>query len=160
MAMMKQWVAVERKMRDGRVVFDLEGEVGGKDYWLRIAADGEVIEAEMPISSAPKAVRDAAAREVEGIELRRVQRDIDDGEVIFEVKGRVGKDRYTIRVSPVGEILGVEMPLGQVPQVSGTLRRMPWRESSSARRPGARRTKRGSSTGSRARSEKRNTGLR
>jgi uncharacterized membrane protein YkoI len=106
----------EQRNRDGRVVFDLEGEVGGEDCELRVSAGGEVLEAEMPASAAPEVVRAAALRAVEGILLEEAERDLDDGEVVYELRGRVGEDEYEVDVSAAGEVIEVEMPLSRAPE--------------------------------------------
>ena len=108
--------SAEQRGRDGRSYFRLRARLDGQQYDLRIWSDGEVVEAEMPPDRAPDVVKDAVARTVEGIRLTRVRRQIDNDLPVFDIEGRLGGEKYDMKIAPDGRVIEAEMPPDRAPE--------------------------------------------
>jgi len=115
----------ERETEDGLVVYDLEGEAGGKEYELEITADGTVLDVEVeeddedeeddddedkvPLAQVPQVVKDAAAKAVPGIVLEEAERETEGGQVVFNLEGEAGGKDYELEITAEGKVLEVEV---------------------------------------------------
>ena len=101
---------VELDIDDGEVVFNVDGRLGKKKIELRIAADGTVLNAELPLALVPRVILQAARNAVPGIDLDdEVDLKTRDGEVVYDFKGEVGDQDYELRISEAGVVLRVEV---------------------------------------------------
>jgi len=108
---------LEKKWRNGREVFDAEARIGKDEFDLRLATDGTLIEGELPVAAAPAPVILAAQKAVDGLDLRVLKLQDDDGQPVYEVEGRIGSDRYEIDITAAGELLDMRMPTSRVPEI-------------------------------------------
>ncbi len=97
----------ERKERDGRVYFDVEGRrPDGSEVELDLLLEGTAykiveIQRDIPWSEAPEAARSAAARSKEAFEpVRVIESTQTDGAVIYELfaEGKPEKPSLEVRV--------------------------------------------------------------
>jgi len=109
-----EWI--DKKRRGGQVVYDVHAKVGGTEYELRFAEDGRMIEAELPLASAPAPALDAAKSAVTGINLTELSAETDEGELVYSFEGRVEQDWYGVTVDAAGNIQLTEMPMSRVPE--------------------------------------------
>jgi uncharacterized membrane protein YkoI len=65
-------------------------------------------EKSIPLSEVPAAVKDAATAAVEGIVLTEAEVEKEDGQLVYELEGKVGEKEYEIEVSADGKVLEVE----------------------------------------------------
>ena len=85
------------------------GRLGRKKYDLRIAADGTVLEADLPLALVPRIITDAARNAVPGIDLDNdAKLETRDGEHVYEIDGDVGDRDYELRISAAGVVLRIE----------------------------------------------------
>ncbi|MEK7270232.1 MAG: hypothetical protein AAB215_04730 [Planctomycetota bacterium] len=106
---------VRRRMGDGETIYVLKGQAGKDSYEVEVRATGEVRQIDMPLSKAPKAVQDAAAKAAPGVNLRKdVEWEVNtEGEAYYDVRGKAGEKDVRIRIAEDGKILrreGLEAP--------------------------------------------------
>ncbi|MHC4506134.1 MAG: hypothetical protein ACYTFI_22800 [Planctomycetota bacterium] len=100
--------------RDGdRTYYKLKTRLGGREYDLRITAEGKVTEAEMPVDLAPQVVKEAAAKAVEGIVLSQVKLEPGRGGQLYDVEGRSGGRKYDLQILPDGQVIEIDGPGGK-----------------------------------------------
>ena len=107
---------VEQRRRGEGVEFDVRGTLGKKKFRLRIAADGTVLDAELPPDQAPQIVWDAASQTIPGIVLTEVRQKRRGGRVEFDVRGKLGNKKFKLRIGADGTVLEAELPLELAPQ--------------------------------------------
>ncbi|MCZ7646996.1 MAG: sigma-70 family RNA polymerase sigma factor [Planctomycetota bacterium] len=56
----------------------------------------------------PAGLREAAERALQGFVLTGYEREVEDGKVVYELKGRVGLKRYEIELTPDAQIVKIE----------------------------------------------------
>ena len=108
---------LEKKWRDERQVFDVDARLDGDGYDLRIAADGTLIEGELPVSAAPAPAIAAARKAMEGIEPTELKLEDDDGQFVYEFEWRIGRDKYEIDITEDGRVLDGKMPTARLPDI-------------------------------------------
>lgn len=109
----------ECETEGAQVVYELEGEAGGKEYEIEIADDGTVLKVEVedededgekvPLAQVPQVVKDAAAKAVPGIVLEEAGRETEGVQVIYELEGEAGGQEYELEITADGEVLEVEV---------------------------------------------------
>jgi Skp family chaperone for outer membrane proteins len=65
----------------------------------------------------PQPVKDAMAKVAPGVELVRAEQRQHNDQTYFRLKGRLKGEEYDYRITPAGEILEADLPLGIVPAV-------------------------------------------
>jgi len=65
-------------------------------------------EKSIPLSEVPAAARDAATAAVEGIVLTEAEVEKEDGQLVYELEGKVGEKEYEIEVTADGKVLEIE----------------------------------------------------
>lgn len=113
-----EFARAEERAKDGKSYYRLKGRVEGKEYELRLKPDGSLLRAELPAAAVPEPIRKAAAGAVEGFEIEKASRRLDEEEHpdFFEIEGQAGGDDYDVTVSAAGEILEVQMPTARIPE--------------------------------------------
>jgi uncharacterized membrane protein YkoI len=98
----------EQQVKDDKTIFRLKAKLAEDEFDLRIAADGAVIEAGLPIDQLPPAVRNAAAQAIDGWRLSDATMVQENGKTVYDVDGRVGKKKHTVRISAEGQVISVD----------------------------------------------------
>ena len=71
-------------------------------------ATTEEHEESVPMSEVPAPVLEAAQAAVEGIVLSEAEVEMEDGQLVYEIEGKVNGKEYSIEVTADGEVLEVE----------------------------------------------------
>jgi uncharacterized membrane protein YkoI len=100
---------IEKETENGKVLYDVEATVKGKHVETDIAADGTVLttEEEVAFDSLPKAVRETAEKYF-GTAKLHASKEIGDGKTSFEVEGKKGDNKVTLKLDDAGNITGEE----------------------------------------------------
>jgi uncharacterized membrane protein YkoI len=101
---------IDKETEDGREIYDVEANVGGKHVEYTIALDGSVLGTETAIEFAalPAPVREAAAKYfggTTGLESNRVE---EDGKILFEIEGKRNGKKAAVTFDAQGTILEEE----------------------------------------------------
>ena len=113
---------MEREVEDGEVIYDVDIVVDGVEYEVEVTAKGDVLETEkegdaedddkddqeeaVALTSVPTAVLEAAKEALPDGKIVKVEKEVEDGEVIYEVEMVV---EYEIAVTVEGEVKEVEI---------------------------------------------------
>jgi hypothetical protein len=80
----------------------------GGSIALWAAVNGDDDDEKVPISDVPKIVLDAANKAVPGGEITEVEKEVEDGETIYEVEKVVDGVEYEIEVTADGVVKEIE----------------------------------------------------
>lgn len=105
----------ELRRNDERTYYDLQGGLGDRAYKFRIAADGEVIEAELPPEMAPETVVASVTKNIPNARIGDLEKKRRDGREVFEAEVRVGEDEYELTIGTDGTLLEGELPVKAAP---------------------------------------------
>jgi uncharacterized membrane protein YkoI len=102
--------SIEKEEKDGKVFYDVQATVGGRDMGYAIAADGAVLSNEqgVPYASLPIAVRNAAEKYFGSAAGLKALVEVEDGKTFYEVEGKKGKTAITLRITDTGKIVEEE----------------------------------------------------
>jgi len=101
---------LEKAEEGGQTVYDVEATVQGREVEYDVAADGTVLTSGMavPFNSLPIAVR-AAAEEYFGMSpALRAFAEVEQGKTFYEVEGKKGRARITLKLTDTGQIVEEE----------------------------------------------------
>lgn len=98
----------EQRQRNDQSYFRMRGNLKGEEMDYRIAPNGGILEADLPLEVVPDVVKQAAAKAVPGWQLVDATQRLRDGAVIFDLGGRAEQKKYELRVSETGQVLDVE----------------------------------------------------
>jgi len=111
---------VEKEIEDGVTIYDVEKVVDGVEYEIEVTEDGVVKEIEkdddadndedndeeeVTLTDVPAKVLEAAKEAVPDAEINKVKKEVEDGEVIYEVEMVV---RYEVEVTADGVVKKIE----------------------------------------------------
>ncbi|HNY80750.1 MAG TPA: hypothetical protein PLX34_22010 [Sedimentisphaerales bacterium] len=102
---------LEKEKVDGKVVYDVEATVGGKEVEYDVAADGTVLTAEesVPYTSLPAAVRAGAEKYFGSATGLKASREVEDGRTFYEVEGKAkGNGTIGLKLTDTGRIVEEE----------------------------------------------------
>jgi uncharacterized membrane protein YkoI len=102
--------SIEKEEVDGKVVYDVEATVQGRDVEYDIAADGTVLTSaqSVPYTSLPLAVRNAAEKYFGSATGLKASAELEGGKTFYEVSGKKGNTPITLKLSDTGQILEEE----------------------------------------------------
>ncbi|HOD51509.1 MAG TPA: PepSY-like domain-containing protein [Candidatus Hydrogenedentes bacterium] len=113
-----QIVEIEKETEDGRVVYEAEIVVNGKETEIQVSANGELLETETEVEDKdaedeasiswgrlPKAVQEAFTKAIPAIRIDRVTRETEDGVVVYEAEYTVEGTPREAEVLEDGQIL-------------------------------------------------------
>lgn len=66
-------------------------------------------EEKIPLEQVPQVVKDAAQKAVPGIVIAEVEKEVENGAVVFEVEGTAGGKEYELKISAAGQVLKTEV---------------------------------------------------
>jgi uncharacterized membrane protein YkoI len=98
---------IEQEEAGGRVIYDVEARVDGKDVEYDVASDGTVLTIEESVSydSLPEAVK-AASRKYFGTEAGlRASKEVEEDKTFYEVEGNKGNAVVTLKLTDTGRII-------------------------------------------------------
>jgi len=102
---------LEKEDVDGKVVYDIEATVAGKEVEYDVAADGTVLTAEesVPYASLPAVVRAGAEKYFGSATGLKASREVEDGRTFYEVEGKAKGDRMVaLKLTDRGRIVEEE----------------------------------------------------
>jgi uncharacterized membrane protein YkoI len=101
---------LERAEEEGKVIYDVEGTVGGKTVEYDVASDGTVLtsEASVPYASLPQVVRAAAEKYFGSAEGLKASRELEKGQTFYEVEGKKGGATRALKLTDKGKIIEEE----------------------------------------------------
>lgn len=110
----------EQRQRNDQTYYRLRGRLNGEELDYRIAPDGGVLEADLPLAIVPENLKQAAAQAVPGWQIEDATQRLQDGAVIFDLGGRAAdRKKYEIRLAVNGQVLKVEPDGGNHHGVGG-----------------------------------------
>jgi uncharacterized membrane protein YkoI len=101
---------IDKEIEAGKVVYDVEATVKDKHVEATVAADGTVLSTEERVAfdSLPTAVREATEKYFGGTKTLHASKEIEDGKTSFEVEGKKGDSKVTLKLDDAGKILEEE----------------------------------------------------
>lgn len=104
--------SISKEEDDGKITFEVEAKKGDTEWSFTVAADGSLLEVEIPLSEAPAEVQKTVKATVGKGKIDTVTKSIDDGDVIYDVDFTTaeGKDRF-LSVDPDGTLNTLEVGL-------------------------------------------------
>lgn len=101
---------LDKEVEEGKVIYDLEGKVQGKDVEFDIASDGSVLSAEESVSysSLPGAVQAAVEKYFGSAQGLEAFKEVEHGKTFYEVEGKKDGAPITLKLTDMGQILEVE----------------------------------------------------
>jgi uncharacterized membrane protein YkoI len=101
---------IDMEDEDGKVVYDVEGTLNGKDVEITVSADGKVMssEEEVAYDSLPAAVRTAAEKYFGSATGLEAAKEIEAGKTAYEVEGKKDGGKVTLKVDEAGKTLEEE----------------------------------------------------
>ncbi|UCC94361.1 MAG: PepSY-like domain-containing protein [Candidatus Omnitrophota bacterium] len=99
---------------DGRTFYEIEGKLGREVYELKIKPEGKVLfaghEKEIRLYKVPERVIAAAKRRVKGIRVIEAEKITKmNGEILYEIEGRVKGQTYELLITPKGKIIETDL---------------------------------------------------
>ena len=101
---------IDQEEKDGRIIYDVEATVEGKDVEYDVAADGTVLSTEQSVeyASLPAAVKTAVQEYFGSADGLKAAREVEDGEIFYEVEGSKDGDVTALKLTNTGRILEEE----------------------------------------------------
>jgi uncharacterized membrane protein YkoI len=98
---------LEKEEENGKVVYDIEAKVKGKDVEYDIASDGSVLTAEesVPYNSLPVAVKAAVEKFFGSSKGLKASREVENGKTFYEVEGKKGSATKALKLTEAGLIV-------------------------------------------------------
>jgi uncharacterized membrane protein YkoI len=102
-----QVTKIDKEDENGKVVYDIEATVKGKDMEFDIAADGKVLTSEESVdyASLPAAVRATAEKFFGSAKDLKAAKELEDGKTSFEVEGKKGDETTALKIDASGKQL-------------------------------------------------------
>lgn len=96
---------IEKEEENGKVLYDIEGKLNGKDVEMDIAADGKVLTREDTVSfaSMPAAVRAAAEKYFGGPGEYKASKEVEGDKAFYEVEGKKDGKKVTLKYTEDGK---------------------------------------------------------
>lgn len=101
---------IEKAEENGKVVYDVEARVKGRDVEYDIASDGTVLtrQESVPYASLPAAVRAAAEKYFGTSKGLKAAKEVENGKNFYEVEGKKGGIKITLKLTETGQIVEEE----------------------------------------------------
>jgi hypothetical protein len=128
---------VDKETRDGKVVYEADAIVDGKNHEIVVDADGKVIsnkldmeedekgekgekgekeekdEQKVSLDQVPAAVKATFAKESDGAEVKEVEKETEDGKAAYETTVSIKGKEYEIKVAEDGTLLKKKLEAGE-----------------------------------------------
>ena len=101
---------IEKETSNGRIIYDVEAYVNGKDVEYDIADNGEVLTSEesIPYETLPSAVKQAAEKYFGSSEDLSASTGLEKDHKYYEVEGKKNGEAMSISLDDTGKILEEE----------------------------------------------------
>jgi uncharacterized membrane protein YkoI len=101
---------IEKEQQDGKVVYDVEAEMNGKNVEMDIASDGSILsrEDQVPFASLPASVKSAAEKYFGSPADLDASREVAGSKTSYEVEGVKAGQKVTLKLDDTGKILEEE----------------------------------------------------
>ncbi len=101
---------IEKEEQDGKVIYDVEAKVKGKDVEYDVASDGKVLTREESIAYdlLPAKVKTAVQKYFGSAEGLKASREIEKGETFYEVEGSKAGSTIALKLTETGKIIEEE----------------------------------------------------
>jgi uncharacterized membrane protein YkoI len=101
---------IDKEESGGRVIYDVEATVKGKDVEYDVASDGKVLTSEesVPYTSLPAAVQVAAVKYFGSTEGLKASKEIESGKIFYELEKKKGNATIELKLAETGEIVEEE----------------------------------------------------
>jgi hypothetical protein len=122
---------IDKETRDGKVVYEADAIVDGKNHEIVVDADGKVIsnkldmeedekgekeekdEQKVSLDQVPAAVKATFAKESDGAEVKEVEKETEDGKAAYETTVSIKGKEYEIKVAEDGTLLKKKLEAGE-----------------------------------------------
>ena len=96
---------IEKEEEHGKVVYDVEAKLKGKNVEMDIASDGKVLtrEESVPFASLPAAARVAAEKYFGGTKDLEASKEIENGKTFYEVEGKKDGQKAALKFTEDGK---------------------------------------------------------
>lgn len=101
---------IEEEQTEGRVVYDVEATVGGKDVEYDVASDGTLLTTEesIPYASLPATVRTAVEKYFGSGAGLSAAREVEGAKTYYEVEGQEKAHMVALKLTETGRIVEEE----------------------------------------------------
>jgi uncharacterized membrane protein YkoI len=101
---------LEKEEQDGKVIYDVEANVKGKDVEYDVASDGKVLTAEesVPYASLPAAVQAAAMKYFGFTKGLIASKEVENGKTFYEVEGKKSGSTIALKLTETGKVVEEE----------------------------------------------------
>ena len=116
---------IEKETKNGKVVYEAEFVVGGKEVEIKVDPSGKLLsrkveeedDDEVSLNEVPAAVKATILKETKGGKIKEIEREKEDGKIVYEVEFVLAGKKCAITVDPAGKLLGKEVAvtLDEVP---------------------------------------------
>ncbi len=122
---------IEVETENGQAVYEAEVVIDGKEVDIEVTADGTVLgkeaddegddaddaddeeddedEVQVSLAEVPEAVKATILKEAGGAEIKEIEKETEDGQVIYSAEAIIGGQETDIEVAPDGTLLGKEV---------------------------------------------------
>jgi len=119
---------IEMESENGQAVYEADVTIDGKEVEVKVAADGTVLgqeaededaddeeeeddedEAQVSMAEVPEAVQATLLKEAPGAEIKEIEKETEDGQVIYSAEVLVGGQEVDFEIAPAGKLLGKEV---------------------------------------------------
>jgi len=101
---------IEKEQKGATAIYDVEAQVRGKDVEYDVDSSGTILTSEESVEYAtlPAAVRVAAENYFGSGEGLKASRELEEGKTFYEVEGRKGGAKRTVKLTDSGQIVEEE----------------------------------------------------
>lgn len=119
---------IEMENENGQAVYEADVTIDGKEVEVKVAADGTVLgkeaededaddeeeeddedEVQVSMAEVPEAVQATILKEAAGAEIKEIEKETDDGQVVYSAEVLIGGQEVDFEVAPDGKLLGKEV---------------------------------------------------
>jgi uncharacterized membrane protein YkoI len=119
---------IEKEEKDGKVVYEVDFKIEGKEFELKIADDGTVLKKEaeeekeekegeerdkedrdeavtVALNDLPQAVQDTVTNEAKGGEIGEIEKEEEGGKVVYDVDVKIEGKKFELKIADDGTLL-------------------------------------------------------
>lgn len=109
---------VDKETDDGKVVYETDVMIDGKNYEITVDAKGLLLakkldeeddEVEVKLADCPAAVQKTLLREADGAKFDKVDKEFKDGHDIYEIDVTIDGKNYEITVTDTGLLIAKQL---------------------------------------------------
>jgi len=116
---------IERETENGKTVYEAEVIINGQEFEIEVAPDGTLLgkeveeaddeeddddddEEEVSLDEVPAAVKATILEHAKGGTIEEIERETEDGQVVYEAEVEINGKEYEIEVAADGTLLEIE----------------------------------------------------